>query len=70
MFDKFCLPTLIIGLFFQIIARYADSAGLITPGTRGILYGISLFFIALGLFFFGRIVGKAMLQKAREKLRK
>lgn len=67
MFDRFCLPALIVGILIQIIARLADSADLITASTRGILYGISLLFIALGLFFFGRIIGNMLLRKVRKK---
>jgi hypothetical protein len=51
MFDKFFLPALVLGVLVQMVARLADSAGLIDASTRGILYGISLVLYGSGLVF-------------------
>ncbi len=67
MFDRFYLPTLLIGVLIQALARYGQGAGLFTAATQRIMYTVSLVCFALGLFLFGRVVGKTLLTKAWHK---
>ena len=68
MLSKLHRPAWLIGLVIYLVGHYADSAGMLTGSSRGILNGIALAFIAVGLFLSGRAVGIMMFNKIRHKL--
>ncbi len=67
MFDRFYLPVLVTGGLLYVLSIAAQSAGLISASVQGTVQIISIVCIGLGVFLAGRIAGKTMLKKAREK---